>query len=181
MNNSEPKSLINLLIGGKTDKPGWTTLNADPSTNPDIVSDIRTLEGVASGSALTVYASHVFEHIELKDTLPTLKRINEIMAPNGKLYLAVPDLTVLMQLLHDQRLDINQKIHVVRMIFGGQISSYDFHYFGYTFELLAAFLASCGFDRIRKVDSFDLHQDTSDFAPYFKKRISLNVTCQKKS
>jgi predicted SAM-dependent methyltransferase len=170
---------LKVIIGGSTDVPGWTSMNADPATKPDILSDISELKGIEPNSVSVFYLSHVLEHIHLPNIVPTLTKLYNGLMDQGKLYISVPDLTVLMHLLHHGELDINQKIHVLRMIYGGQVSNYDFHYFGYTYEILKTFLEHSGFINIQKVDFFGIHKDTSDFSPYFNTPISLNIICQK--
>ena len=177
---TSPKTPTRILVGGNTSIPGWTTINADPSTHPDIVSDIQTLDGIPPKSIFVLYASHVFEHIELRHAIGTLTRIGEVMRPGGTVFLSVPDLSELLQLLQDPRLDVSQKLHVARMIYGGQTTQFDYHYFGYTFEILSALLASTGFVNVRKVERFGIHNDTSNFSPYFHRNISLNVVCHRR-
>jgi len=170
---------LKIIIGGDSSFPDWKTMNADPETNPDILSDITTLSGVEANSVSVFYLSHVLEHIRLPDVLATLSKIYVAMNKHSTLFISVPDLTILNNLLHDTSLDINQKIHVLRMIYGGQVSEYDYHFFGYTYEILDAFLKTTGFSKIRKVKNFSLHNDTSSFAPYKGIPISLNIICHK--
>ena len=172
-------SQLKIIVGGTSKIPGWTSINADPSTKPDILSDVTILSGVKPNSVSIFYLSHVFEHIKLPHVLQTLSKIYEALVSEGELYISVPDLSVLNKLLHDNDLDINQKIHVLRMIYGGQVSEYDYHYFGYTFEILQTFLVASRFKNIRKVKYFHLHEDTSSFTPYKGLPISLNVICSK--
>ena len=42
--------LKRVIIGGSSEIPGWITLNADPSTNPDILSDICELKNIEDNS-----------------------------------------------------------------------------------------------------------------------------------
>jgi predicted SAM-dependent methyltransferase len=171
--------LKRVIIGGSSEIPGWITMNADPSTNPDILSDICDLKNVEENSVSVFYLSHVLEHIPLFKVEETLKKLFNAMTKHGSLFISVPDLNVLSDHLRDTRLGIDQKIHTLRMIYGGQVSDYDFHYFGYTFEVLSYFLDKTGFKNIEKVRRFNLHNDTSNFAPYFETPISLNVICHK--
>ena len=67
----------------------------------------------------------------------------------------------------------------MRMMFGGQIDKYDYHYFGWNFEFLKDYIQDAGFKNMKRVDSFGLFDDTSDFAPYNNVRISLNVIAYK--
>ena len=168
-----------ILIGGSTNIPGWITFNADPSTQPDILGDIREIQVIENDSVGVFYLSHVLEHVELSQVLPTLTKLYAALTKHGSLFISVPDLSILTSFLSDAELDINQKLHVLRMIYGGQISRFDYHYFGYTYEILSAFLAAAGFVGIRKVKYLDIHRDTSSFAPYKGIPISLNVVCHK--
>lgn len=171
--------LKRVIIGGISEIPGWITMNADPTTNPDILSDICELKNIENNTVSVFYLSHVLEHISLSNLEPTLIKLFNAMTKNGSLFISVPDLEVLGDLLKSNELGIEQKIHTLRMIYGGQISDFDYHYFGYTYEVIKHFLEKTGFTNIEKVKSFNLHKDTSDFTPYFGKPISLNIICHK--
>ena len=67
---------------------------------------------------------------------------------------------------------------MMRMMFGGQIDKYDFHYFGWNQEIMVYFLNLAGFKKLKKVESFNLFKDTSDYKP-FGIPISLNVIATK--
>ena len=64
------------------------------------------------------------------------------------------------------------------MIFGGQTDQFDFHYFGWSQDFLKSFLLEAGFIEIKRVKSFLLFNDTSDYAPYGAP-ISLNIIANK--
>jgi len=66
----------------------------------------------------------------------------------------------------------------MRMMFGGQIDKYDFHYFGWNYEFLYVFLKESNFEKVERVDSFGLFEDTSNYKPYGV-LISLNVIAYK--
>jgi predicted SAM-dependent methyltransferase len=70
------------------------------------------------------------------------------------------------------------KFRVMRMMFGGQIDEYDFHYFGWNFEFLRDYLNKTGFSELKKVDSFGLFEDTSDYKLYGFP-VSLNLIATK--
>ena len=55
------------------------------------------------------------------------------------------------------------KFAIMRMMFGGQIDEYDFHYFGWNFEFLRDYLNRAGFFELKKVDTFGLFEDTSNY------------------
>ncbi len=102
-----------------------------------------------------------------------------VLKPGGRIYISVPDLDVLAQLILERdKLDINQRFHVMRMLFGGQIDEYDYHKVGLNFDFLSHFLQEAGFMEIQKVDEFRIFNDTSSFKPYGM-LISLNVLANK--
>jgi len=170
---------LKILIGGETNIPGWTTMNIDTNSNPDIISDIVELKNVSPNTVSVFYLSHVLEHIRLPQVVPTLSKLYDAMIQNSTLYISVPNLDVIFKLLSDYDLNIMDKINLIRIIYGGQINDYDYHYFGYNFEILSAFLLTCGFTNIRQVDEFNIHLDTSSFRPYKNIPISLNIICNK--
>ena len=74
--------------------------------------------------------------------------------------------------------DKKTKFHTMRMIFGGQVDKYDYHYFGWNYEFMNGYLRNAGFSKVDKVVSFGLFNDTSDYKPYGFP-ISLNVIAVK--
>ena len=165
---------MKLHIGGKEKKEGWSILNIQKNDDVDYVGDISNLSQFKDNSINEIYASHVFEHIKFIDAKKTLLGINRVLVENGKFYISVPDMDVLCKILIDKKKDPKIKIHALRMIFGGQTDEYDFHYFGYNFELLRGLLKNVGFRNVEKVKTFSLFNDTSDYAPYGEP-ISLNL------
>ena len=85
---------------------------------------------------------------------------------------------VLFKLFLNSDFNVKQKIHILGMIFGGQMDDFDIHYFGWNFQLLNGTLQANGFKKIEKVKSFNLFNDTSEYSPY-DVPISLNLTAEK--
>ncbi|GBG00700.1 hypothetical protein AZSI13_00270 [Azospira sp. I13] len=168
---------MKLHIGGREAKEGWSLLNIQPGEGVDFIGDIRNLEQFADGSCEEIYASHVLEHIGQMDMVRTLQGIRRLLVPGGKLMISVPDLDVLCKLFIHPALNLEQRIHVMRMMFGGQVDPHDFHYIGLNLEILGQYLALAGFSSVARVESFGLFNDTSDFRPYGV-AISLNVVAQ---
>lgn len=71
-----------------------------------------------------------------------------------------------------------QKLHIMGIIFGGQLDEFDFHYFGWNELFLTNFLGQAGFSKWERVSSFNLFNDTSDYKPYGFP-ISLNMIATK--
>ena len=169
---------MKLHIGGEEKKEGWKILNIQKKQYVDFVGDITDLSQFEENSIEEIYASHVFEHVEHKNIMRTLKGIFRVLKDNGKFYISVPDMDYLFKIILNNNAPLKVKLHIMKIIFGGQEDDYDFHYFGYTLQILSAFLKETGFKKIEKVKSFSLFNDTSDWAPYGKP-VSLNLIVYK--
>ncbi len=170
--------LMQLHIGGKEIKEGWKILNALPAKGVDFLGDVRDLSQFPDECCEKIYASHVMEHIGQKDFLPTLKGVHRILCKGGTLYFSVPDLEVLCRLFLRSDLNPSEHFDVMRMMFGGQTDDYDFHYIGLSAEFMTDFLRLAGFSSFRRVSSFGIFNDTSDYRPY-DTLISLNLMVYK--
>jgi FkbM family methyltransferase len=166
--------LIKLNIGGVIRKQGWKILNDQPGADADFAGDLGDLSQFRDASCETVYSAHALQHFKQNEILPILKEIRRILAPDGQFLLSVPDLDALCKLYADPRLDKNARIHVMRMLFGGQADQTDYNQIGLSYELLAELLGLAGFGSLLKVAGFGLFDDASGFAPYGAP-ISLNL------
>ncbi|MEN8134470.1 MAG: SEC-C metal-binding domain-containing protein [Thermodesulfobacteriota bacterium] len=169
-----------LHIGGKQRADGWEIVNAISAPYVDHICNANDLSQFADGTFSELYASHVVEHLDYQNELvSTLKEWWRIMEPGGKIYISVPDLEVLSKLiLSKNKLTIDERFHVMRMLFGGHVDKYDYHVVGLNEEFLTGFLKIAGFINIIKVEGFDLFNDTSNLK--FKEvAISLNIIAEK--
>lgn len=67
----------------------WTTLDIDPSTDPDVLGDISLMrELLPPGTFDFVLASHVLEHI--LDPFPAVDAIWHVLKPGGRVLIVVP-------------------------------------------------------------------------------------------
>jgi len=172
-------NLMQLHIGGKEVKEGWKILNALPAEGVDFVGDVRDLSRFADGCCSKVYASHVMEHVGQKDFDAVMKEIHRILCKSGELYFSSPDLEVLCKLFLRPEFNMAQRFHIMRMMFGGQLDEYDFHYIGLTHEFMIDYLRRAGFSRVQRVKSFGLFNDTSEYVPYGITHMSLNLIAYK--
>lgn len=169
-----------LHIGGQVRAEGWEVLNANPGPIVDHVGNANDLSRFPDNTFSDIYSSHVVEHLdyvnELKSTLIEWQRVLE---PGGRMYTSVPDMDILAALfLTKDQLTIDERFHVMRMMFGGHVDQYDYHYVGLNQEFLASFLHQTGFINIRRVQEFGIFSDTS--ALQFKGvPISLNLIAEK--
>tara|TARA_Y100000741_G_C18107881_1_gene499625 strand:+ start:37 stop:546 length:510 start_codon:yes stop_codon:yes gene_type:complete len=169
---------MKLNIGGESKKEGWKILNIQKKPDIDFIGNINNLDQFDDESCEEIYASHIIEHVDQKTVLNTLKGINRILKKNGKFYISVPDMDSLCHFFISPLANKKIKFHVMRMIFGGQVDEYDYHYFGWNYEFLNDYLIQAKFSEIKRVQSFGLFDDTSDFKPYGFP-ISLNVIATK--
>ena len=170
---------MKLHIGGWEAKEGWKILNIQKRDNVDFVGDISDLSQFKDNSISEVYASHVFEHVKYIDVKKTLLGIYRILTYGGKFYISVPNMNVLFRQFLEKKNQTKTKIKIMRMIFGGQIDEYDFHYFGWDFELLSGLLKNVGFEEIEKVDKFSIFTHDTSNEDIDGELISLNLIAKK--
>ncbi len=177
--NASADNPIRLNIGGMEPHPGWKILNVQPGPHVDFVGNCTDLEQFPNNSVSEIYASHVLEHLSYKGELKkTILEAHRILAPNGVFKISVPDFEVLCQMFLQPGLDIEQRFHIMRMIFGGQEDAFDFHRVGLTWDFLCHFLQQSGFTRIQKIEEFGLFNDCSSIR-FFGTLVSLNVEATK--
>ena len=169
---------MKLHIGGEEKKEGWKILNIQQKPDVDFIGDITDLGQFEDNSIEEIYASHVVEHVAQKKVETTLKGIHRVLKDSGKFYVSVPDMDILCKIYLDPKAPPKVKFHTMRMMFGGQVDDFDFHYFGWNFQFMNEFLLKAGFKKIERVKSFSLFNDTSDYAPYGPP-ISLNIIAYK--
>lgn len=169
---------MKLHIGGEEVRDGWSIVNAQRKPGVDFLGDIADLSQFGSDTVEAVYASHVLEHVPQSRALPTLEGIYRILKPSGRIYVSVPDLDILAHAILNPLASPDSKFQLMRMMFGGQIDEFDYHFFGWNQLFLTEFLTRARFKGIQRVDSFGLFNDTSEYRPYGFP-ISLNMTAIK--
>ncbi len=175
--NDKP-ALRKLHIGGKEKKAGWELLNIQLAEGVDFIGDIKDLSQFPDATFSTIYGSHVLEHISQTQMVSTLAGLHRILVPDGQLLISVPDLEALCRLFINPELDKAGRFHIMRMMFGGQVDPFDFHYIGLSFEILMDYLGAANFKFCKRVAEFGIFNDTSSYKPYGVP-ISLNVIAYK--
>ena len=166
-----------LHIGGTLRHPDWEVIDAIPGPHVDHTGNAGDLARFPDATFEALYASHVLEHFDYAGAMEAaLAEWRRVLKPGGALYVSVPDLDVLAGLfLRKDALTIGQRFHVMRMIFGGHTTPYDYHHVGLNAEFLALFLTRAGFADIRRQAAFGLFADTS-ILTFGGIPISLNMT-----
>ena len=172
-------SALKLNIGSRIRADGWKAFDIEEGPDVDYVGDCCDLSQFAEGAIDTIYASHVLEHVSYQDDmLAALKEWFRVLVPGGTVIISVPDFDLLCRLFLHPSNGIEQRFHIMRVIFGGQKSPTDFHSVGLTLEFLSWYLETAGFQDIRRVDDLGIFKDCSALElggiP-----ISLNVTARK--
>jgi predicted SAM-dependent methyltransferase len=175
----ETNAPLRLHIGGQIAHPDWKILDVHPGPHVDFVGTCTDLSRFRSGGVTEIYASHVIEHLGYQAELRNaLNEFHRVLAPGGRLRVSVPDLATLCHMFVASGLDDAERFHVMRMMFGGQIDSADFHRVGLDESFLRSYLSQAGFVSAERVKSFGLFQDASTLV--FKDRaISLNMQARK--
>ena len=169
---------MKLNIGGNQIHKDWTIFNIQKKRGVDIVGDLKDLSQFKPDSIEEIYASHVLEHTTQKNCLEVLKYINRILIPGGKFYISVPNMDVLCALFINPKATYNVKFSLMRMMFGGQIDDYDYHYFGWNYDFMVQYLTQANFTNFKKVNSLGLFNDMSEIRAYGH-LISLNIIARK--
>ena len=159
---------------------GWEVLNANPGPYVDHVGNANNLSCFPDNTFNEIYASHVVEHLDYVDELKcTLTEWNRVLIPGGRIYIGVPDLDILaLFFLQKDKLTVDERFFIMRIIYGGHIDRYDYHVVGLNEEFLSAFLKASGYINIKRVKEFSLFNDTS--CMLFKGvPISLNIIAEK--
>lgn len=155
-------SPFKLHIGSRVRADGWKNFDIIPGPDVDYLGDCRDLSQFRDGSIDTIYASHVLEHVSYQGMVQqALQEWFRVLAPGGTLMVSVPDFEGLARYFLEPQHTMEQRFHIMRIIFGGQIDEHDFHAVGFTLEFLTDYLAHAGFSDIRRVEGFGLFKDTS--------------------
>lgn len=167
-------------IGGKQSHPDWEIFNIQKGPNVDHVGDACDLSRFTDQMFDELYTSHILEHFDYNG--PLLKALKEwyrVLKPEGKLYISVPNLYILCQLFQKRKeLESKDRFQIMRMIFGGHIDQYDYHYVGLDIDILSCYLFQAGFRKLEKVEDFGVFKDTS-LLRVAGVPISLNVIASK--
>lgn len=125
------KILLN-IGSGKTSVKRWTSsfddwveLKADiAEVNPDIVTDIKTLNGIENNSIDAIWASHVIEHCHWHEQPMIFESFIRVLKEDGFGIIKVPDIGSIAKYIEEDlltpiySLDNNEMITVLDMLYG---------------------------------------------------------------
>ena len=169
-----------LHIGGLSPAEGWEIFNALPGEHVDHLGNALDLSRFADDTFAALYASHVLEHFDYKDALQqVLLEWKRVLKPGGKIHISVPDMDILSRLfLSKDQINVDERFHIMRMMFGGHINEYDYHLVGFDQDILLDFMSVAGFTDFSRMTDFGLFEDTSRYK-FRGVPISLNILAHK--
>jgi len=120
----------------------------------DIVCDFWKLpQHVMKGSQEEIHMTHFLEHFPIAKTQDALLLVKDLMCKGGKLYIEVPNFYWHALKIIENPLDRQ----IIEYAYGGQHNKWDYHYNGFTPELLHEDLSLAGFtvDELRPLSSIE--------------------------
>jgi predicted SAM-dependent methyltransferase len=170
--------LLHLGCGNKH-LPGFINIDIQKLPEVDLVADITDLSFIPAESVDLIYACHVLEHIDKKQTVTVLKNWYRVLSYGGTLRVAVPDFAAITKWYRETG-DIDS---LVGLTIGGNKNDYDNHKALFDLKKLEDVMEEAGFSYIRKYDWRNtIHKDHDDFSqaylPHMQKTgmlMSLNV------
>jgi len=144
-------SIKRLHLGcGPVRLSGYCNVDIAYTAAVDLLDDIRTLKKFPPNFAESIYACHVLEHFSHEEVPVILKRWFEVLAPGGEIRISVPDIDRIVKIYTKNWQHFQTKGHTpwIGLIYGGQLSPYDFHKTGFNFCHLSKLLEDTGFTSI---------------------------------
>jgi predicted SAM-dependent methyltransferase len=163
-----PTSPLRLHLGcGAARVPGWINIDL---AGGDLRLNLGWSLPFADSSVSCVYSAHTLEHLHYHTAAPRLlKEIHRVLAPTGRVRLAVPDLEAYSRAYAESNQTFFREydrarpefgtvagyptpLSKVMMMAGSALRSGSFfeHKMGYDFETLAALLRNAGFEAIER-------------------------------
>jgi predicted SAM-dependent methyltransferase len=142
-----PQSLPRRLnVGCGYDKrPGFLNVDLHAIHEPDLVADVTSMPMLPGGYFHEIVAQDVLEHFERGKTAGALAEWARLLAPEGTLFVRVPSLLHLMEMLAaPANRDAEAARKIVHLMYGTQAYTGDYHLAGFTATILEQFLADAG-------------------------------------
>jgi predicted SAM-dependent methyltransferase len=160
---------------GEIDDHRFLNVDARPFRHVHLVTVSPLLRALPAGSAHSLYACHVLEHIPYAQQSRVLKRWRDILRPGGRLMLSVPDFDKMLT----QYAATGRSIKTVQgKLMGGQDYPGNFHFALFNEAHLRALLTNAGFADIRPWHPREEHNWPKDYS--WDDAMSLNLAghCQ---
>jgi predicted SAM-dependent methyltransferase len=169
--------MIKLHLGcGTKHLEDYTNIDIRYLPGVDEVNNIRFLRNYKENSVDEIYACHVLEHFGRWEYKDVLKRWFEILKPEGKLRLAVPNFNSICE-YYTKTSDIKP---LIGLLYGGQDYDENYHYITFDYPTLKQDLSNIGFTTTQTWDTEDYPGDdfSKAYLPHMDKNgilMSLNI------
>lgn len=132
-----------IVCAGERLEPGYATHDVQNLPNIDICCEFFDLpDSVEENYFEEIKFTHALEHFPMEQSVTVLHVLWKLLKNGGTLYIEVPNLYWnAEELVRNPRSRQN-----IQYIFGGQLNKWDFHYNGYTPEILVEDLQEAGFN-----------------------------------
>lgn len=107
----------------------------------DIICDFWELPKKVDRKFTEIHMTHVLEHFPMASTYDALKVVRSLLSKGGKLYIEVPNFQWQAAMILKNPLSRQ----IVEYAYGGQHNAWDYHYNGFTPDLLISDLMTAGF------------------------------------
>ena len=181
---------MKLNIGANGTKiPGFLSMDVenhtDGGTQPDIIGDFREMAFVQGTVIDEIYMSHLLEHFSYAEAETIVKRLADWLCPNGILWLAVPDFTLLSQAFNAGC----DNFYVRGLLYGGVGKEHHAHKSGWSRKLLSEIVQAAGLRVVNDNfepwvknaagDGFDSSCSWLEWPKGKTQRVSINYKCEK--
>lgn len=175
---------IKVHIGsGAINVQGWINIDARAFAHTHIVATDFDLAMFTDGAISHIYLCHVLEHFPYSEVDSILRNFFRKLAPDGKVYISVPDFSRLVDVFQENKGDLNI---IKSALMGGQDYAYNFHKAMFTEQTLTKVLEATGFAEIKTWETKDLFgAEVGDWSsrtlptPHGARFISLNLCATK--
>ena len=155
---------------------GYTNIDIRYLPGVDEVNNIRFLRNYKENSVDEIYACHVLEHFGRWEYKDVLKRWFEILKPEGKLRLAIPNFSSICS-YYIKTGDLKS---LIGLLYGGQDYDENYHYITFDYPTLSNDLKNIGYKTISEWNTEDYPEDdfSKSYLPHMDKKgtlMSLNI------
>lgn len=155
---------------------GHTNIDIRYLPGVDEVNNIRFLRNYKENSVDEIYACHVLEHFGRWEYKDVLKRWFEILKPEGKLRLAIPNFSSICS-YYIKTGDLKS---LIGLLYGGQDYDENYHYITFDYPTLSNDLKNIGYKTISEWNTEDYPGDdfSKSYLPHMDKKgilMSLNI------
>lgn len=125
---------------------GYLNIDFNKFHDPDFVGDVLNLDDLPKNHYCEIIAQDILEHLPRCSTKRALLHWSSLLKINGELYLRVPNVIGVCNLLQKKdNHSVSKHEQLIRCLFGTQAYSGDYHYTTFTELVIRSYLEQCGY------------------------------------